>query len=60
MSSSDWTVPNNRNNDNVIMWQKRLPWYNFTNTNLQISGFTNVSYFKKVSSFSWTVWHSKN
>jgi len=25
MSSSEWTVSDNRNNDNVIMWQKHVP-----------------------------------
>jgi len=25
MSSSDWTVPDNHNNGNVIMWQKHVP-----------------------------------
>ena len=25
MSSSEWTVPDNRNNNNVIMWQKHVP-----------------------------------
>jgi len=25
MSSSEWTVPDNRDNGNVIMWQKHVP-----------------------------------
>jgi len=25
MSSSEWSVPDYRNNDNVIMWQKHVP-----------------------------------
>jgi len=60
MSPSEWNVADNRNNDYVIMWPKQVPRGNFTNTKLQISGFTNASYFQKVSHFSWTVWHSEN
>ena len=60
MSSSEWTVPDNRNNDNVIIDRNTCPWDNFTNTKLQISGFTNAGFFQKLSSFSWTVWQSES
>ena len=49
MLSSEWTVPDNRNKDNVIMRQNTCPMNNFGNK-LQISGVEMLNSSKIIKS----------